>query len=149
MINKPMHRTLNVNPSETDLFTSWSGKLSKPTCPRNASVRIFACCCCVTPCAHWQYDAHWTLHNIPVGKAYQLTYFKWRGVQVDVRHSSPDIISLQVIIWSKIQYCAISSKCCEMRSLNDLERYEDWPPPAYRHDTTNNAHNVTTVKICL
>jgi len=50
-----MQRTLNVNPSATDLFTSWSGKLSKPTCPCNASDRIFACCCCSTPYAHQKY----------------------------------------------------------------------------------------------
>ena len=62
MCCKPMQRTLNVNPSAIDLLTSWSGKLSKPTCPCNANDRIFACCCCCCcnmPYAHIQRHQCW------------------------------------------------------------------------------------------
>lgn len=35
----PTHRMLKQNPWLTDLLTSWSGKLSNPTCPESGTVR--------------------------------------------------------------------------------------------------------------
>jgi hypothetical protein len=37
-----MHITLKVKPPRTDLFTSWSGRESNPTCPSRLRVRFGA-----------------------------------------------------------------------------------------------------------
>ena len=39
LFNSPMHRILKAKPLFTDLFTSWSGRLSKPTWPAKRSCR--------------------------------------------------------------------------------------------------------------
>ena len=39
--NSPTQRMLKVNPWPTDLLTSWSGRLSKPTWPDSAKFRTF------------------------------------------------------------------------------------------------------------
>lgn len=49
-LNSPTHRMLKQKPWATDLFTSWSGRLSKPTCPVRFRVRTMLCSSCAGDC---------------------------------------------------------------------------------------------------
>lgn len=69
-IHLPIQRMLNTNPFCTLLFTSWSGRLSKPTCPDSFRVRIAAS-------TYNESSGQWSNTSWRLRYIHTLTYCNW------------------------------------------------------------------------